>query len=117
MIIMSENTQLPAKKGEPSQLVTIQEDIDKVLAGKKSAVRRNGRYADKGDVWELAGKKFQVDRVYQQSLGELTEENAMEEGYQSLEAYKDSILSLHPGMPWVPHMKVWVHEFSPVKGE
>lgn len=113
---MTENTQLPPKKGEASQLVTLPEEVEKVLAGKKSAVRRNGRYADPGDVWELNGQKFQVDRVYQQTLGELTEENAREEGYPSLEAYKNSILSLHPGMPWVPNMKVMVHEFSPVKG-
>jgi N4-acetylcytidine amidohydrolase len=115
MLNMTDHTQLPPKKGEPNQLVTIQEDIEKVLAGKKTAVRRNSRYADPGEVWELSGQKFQVDRVYQQSLGELTDANAVDEGYENLEAYKDSILSLHPGMPWVPHMKVWVHEFSPVK--
>jgi N4-acetylcytidine amidohydrolase len=29
-----------------------------------------------------------------------------------VEEYKESILSYHPGMPWHPSMKVWVHEFT-----
>ncbi|SDE73720.1 hypothetical protein SAMN04487777_12347, partial [Priestia aryabhattai B8W22] len=49
--------------------------------------------------------------VYSQSLGELTDENARQEGYATVEEYKQSILSYHPGMPWLPHMRVWVHEF------
>ena len=108
-----ENQTLPPKTCSVDRLVTIEQDVEKVLAGEKIATRRNGRYADVGEVMELKGKKFVVDKVYSQSLGELTDEHARQEGFGSVEEYKQSILSMHPGMPWLPKMRVWVHEFRP----
>ena len=110
-----ENGALPPKTCSIDRMVTKPDDVAKVIAGKKTATRRNGRYADIGEVMTLEGKSFKVDRIYAQTLGELTEEHARQEGFDSLEDYKQSILSMHPGMPWLPHMKVWVHEFSPVQ--
>lgn len=109
-----ENNGLPPKTCTIERLVTVEADVQKVLEGKKTATRRNGRYADVGELMELNGHKFIVDKVYSQSLGELTDEHAHQEGYASVEEYKQSILSFHPGMPWLPQMRVWVHEFSPV---
>ena len=83
------------------------EDVKKVINGKKTATRRNGRYADVGEIMTLQGKEFVVERVYSQSLGELTDEHAKQEGYETVEEYKQSILSYHPGMPWLPQMKFW----------
>lgn len=105
---------LPPKTCEIDRLITMEDDINKVLEGKKSATRRNGRYADVGEIMELKGKKFVVDHVYSQSLGELTDADARREGFDTIEEYRDSILAYHPGMPWLPQMRVWVHEFSPV---
>lgn len=110
-----DNTNLPPKTCTIERLVTLPADVEKVLNGQKTATRRNGRYADIGEVMTLQGKDFVVERVYSQSLGELTDEQAKQEGYESLEKYKELILSIHPGMPWLPSMKVWVHEFQPVK--
>jgi hypothetical protein len=106
-----QNNELPEKTCSVDRLVTVKEDIQKVLEGKKTATRRNGRYADVGEVMTLEGQDFVVERVYSQSLGELTDEDARQEGFDSLEDYKQSILSMHPGMPWLPQMRVWVHEF------
>jgi hypothetical protein len=106
-----QNNELPPKTCSVERLVTLKEDVQKVLEGKKTATRRNGRYADVGEVMTLEGQDFVVERVYSQSLGELTDEDARQEGFDSLEDYKQSILSIHPGMPWVPQMRVWVHEF------
>lgn len=103
--------QLPPKTCSIEKLVTNKRDVEKVLNGTKSATRRNGRYADIGEIMVLADKKFIVDQVYQQSLGELTDEMINREGYATVENYKESILSFHPGMPWLPEMTVWVHEF------
>ncbi|SFM33943.1 hypothetical protein SAMN04487943_11421 [Gracilibacillus orientalis] len=103
---------LPPKTCSVDRLVTLPDDVDKVLEGIKTATRRNGRYADIGEIMELKDKKFRIDNVYKQKLGELTDEDGKREGYESLEAYKESILSIHPGMPWLPEMEVWVHEFS-----
>lgn len=107
--------QLPPKTCTIERLVTMPTDVEKVLTGTKTATRRNGRYADIGEVMDLEDRQFVVDRVYRQQLGELTDADAKREGFGSLEDYKNSILELHPGMPWVPKMNVWVHEFSPVK--
>lgn len=105
---------LPPKTCEIDRMVTKPEDVEKVIIGKKTATRRNGRYADIGEIMVLEGKSFKVDRVYRQTLGDITDEIANEEGFENLEAYKHSILSMHPGMPWKVDMQVWVHEFSPV---
>ena len=106
---------LPAKTCSIERLITVDKDIEKVLKGEKTATRRNGRYADVGEIMELQEHKFEVTRVFSQTLGELTDADALSEGYPDIAAYKDSILSFHPGMPWLPHMTVWVHEFQPVK--
>ncbi|RXT06363.1 ASCH domain-containing protein [Ammoniphilus sp. CFH 90114] len=106
---------LPPKTCEIDRMITKPEDIERVIAGKKISTRRNGRYADPGEVMILNGKSFRVDRVYQETLGDLNDEKAKMEGYDNLEEYKQSILSIHPGMPWLPQMKVWVHEFSAVE--
>ena len=94
-----ETTTLPPKTCSIERLVTMESDVALVLQGKKTATRRS----------------FVVDRVYIQTLGDLMDEHANQEGFESVEDYKQSILSYHPGMPWLPHMTVWVHEFSPVK--
>jgi len=109
-----QTNQLPPKTCSIERLVTMPSDVQKVLEGKKTATRRNGRYADVGEVMTLEGKKFVVNQVYSQSLGELTEEHARQEGFNTVEEYRDSILSYHPGMPWKPQMRVWVHEFSSI---
>ncbi|WP_433944605.1 ASCH domain-containing protein [Paenibacillus sp. SN-8-1] len=106
---------LPPKSCTIDRLITQQPDIDKVLAGHKTATRRNGRYADVGEIMTLEGRSFIVNKVYSQTLGELTDEHAVQEGFATVEEYKNSILSYHPGMPWLPQMRVWVHEFSPVQ--
>lgn len=114
-MIKNENNALPPKTCSVERLITMESDVKKVLAGEKTATRRNGRYADPGEIMTLEGRDFVVDRVYSQSLGELTDDDARREGFESVEEYKQSILSYHPGMPWLPQMRVWVHEFSPVQ--
>jgi uncharacterized protein YhfF len=112
---LNNNGILPPKTCTVERLVTNAADVEKVMAGGKTAARRNGRYADIGDKLQLRGKEFIVEKVYRQSLGDMTENHAYQEGYGSIEEYKNSILSIHPGMKWLPSMKVWVHEFRPVE--
>ncbi len=109
------NKDLPEKSCSIERLVTIEEDVQKVLNGEKTATRRNGVYAYPGEIMELEGKEFKIDALYSQTLGEMTDADAKTEGYETLEEYKETILALHPKMPWVPKMNVWVHEFSPVQ--
>ncbi|AOV07137.1 ASCH domain-containing protein [Sporosarcina ureilytica] len=109
------NVNLPEKTCSIERLVTVKEDVQRVLNGEKTATRRNGVYAYPGEIMVLEGKEFKVDALYSQTLGEMTDEHAKQEGFETLEAYKQAILALHPKMPWVPKMSVWVHEFSPVQ--
>lgn len=109
------NDKLPEKSCSIERLVTIEADVEKVLNGEKTATRRNGVYAYPGEIMVLKGKEFKIDALYAQKLGELTDEHAKQEGYTSVEDYKQSILALHPKMPWLPKMSVWVHEFSAVE--
>ncbi|WP_438445804.1 ASCH domain-containing protein [Gorillibacterium sp. sgz5001074] len=106
--------ELAPKTCSIDRMITVEEDVQRVLNGTKTSTRRNGRYADPGEILELQGRRFEVTRVYQQTLGELTEEHARSEGFPSLEAYKSYILGMHKGMPWIPSAKVWVHEFRPL---
>jgi hypothetical protein len=111
-----ETNALPPKTCTIERLITVQSDIDKVIAGQKTATRRNGRYADVGEIMTLQGQDYVVEQVYSQALGDLDVTHANQEGYATVEEYKQSILSFHPGMPWLPQMRVWVHEFRPVQG-
>lgn len=105
---------LPEKSCTIERLVTIPEDVEKVIKGEKTATRRNGIYADIGEVMELKGHHFKVERIYSQYLGDMSDGDAQQEGYSNLEAYKQSILNIHPGMRWAPKMQVWVHEYAPL---
>lgn len=106
--------ELAPKTCSIERLITVEDDVQRVLNGSKTSTRRNGRYADPGEIMELQGRAYKITRVYRQALGELTEADARSEGFESLEAYKSYILGMHKGMPWIPSAQVWVHEFVPV---
>ena len=109
-------TDFPEKTCSIERLVTIPEDVQKVLNGKKTATRRNGVYAYPGEIMVLDGKEFKVDALYSQTLGEMTDEHAQQEGYRIWRSTsKRFCLCMHMKMPWIPTMSVWVHEYSPVE--
>ena len=66
----------PEKTCSVERLVTVPQDVEKVLNGQKTATRRNGVYAYPGEVMVLDGKEFKVDALYAQKLGEMTDEHA-----------------------------------------
>jgi len=100
------------EKYDIHKLVSIPEDIEKLKNGKKTSVRRNDRYADKGDTVELDGTLFEVTNVYPQKLGDVTESDAKDEGYASLKEYQNGITSIHESAVWDPDMSVWAHELK-----
>lgn len=104
-----ENKQDWPEKYDSNQLVSIEEDIHKITHGNKIAVRRNGRYADVGDDIVLNGHLFEVENVYPQFLKNVTDKNAREEGYDSLDSYKEALTSIHEAAVWDPEQLVWAH--------
>lgn len=80
--------------------------------GKKTQQRRDGIYAYPGETFALEGINFTVTAVERQTLGEMTDADAKAEGYSGLDAYRDLILQMHPGMSWDDSHTVWVHTFT-----
>lgn len=113
-MMSADQSQWPEKTCSVERLVTAPKEVEKVITGTKRATRRNGRYADIGEQMTLGGQVYTITRVYRQTLGDMTDAQAQQEGYPDLAAYRASILSFHPGMKWLPHMPVWVHEYEPV---
>ncbi|MEN1968141.1 ASCH domain-containing protein [Lentibacillus sp. N15] len=100
------------EKYDINKLVTIPKDIEKLIRGDKTSVRRNDRYADPSDTVELDGHTFIVENVYPQKLKDVKEQDAKDEGYQNLQAYQKAITSIHEAAVWDPEMEVWVHELK-----
>ncbi|SEM10329.1 hypothetical protein SAMN05192533_10121 [Mesobacillus persicus] len=106
--------ELSPKTGPIERLVVRPQDIENVINGTRTVVRRNGRYADVGEIFTLSNKKFVINRVYSMTLGSLTDEDVLQDGFSTVEDYKKAVLSSHHGMTWNPETVVWVHEFSPI---
>jgi hypothetical protein len=86
--------------------------VEAAKAGRKTQQRRDGVYAYPGEVFDLDGIGFVVTALERRSLGEMTEADAQAEGYPNLEAYRELILKMHPGMSWDESHLVWVHCFE-----
>lgn len=86
----------------------------------KTATRRKGKRRWKeGAVHQCytelpirGGKPFarvQIERVYEQELGAMTEEDAKKEGWYTLSEFRKLWRDMHG--TWRPREKVWVVEF------
>ncbi|MUV36441.1 hypothetical protein JNUCC1_00243 [Lentibacillus sp. JNUCC-1] len=60
----------------------------------------------------LKGQAFVIEDVYPQKLKDVTEEDVKEEGYSSLEQYKEALTSIHQSAVWDPEIVVWAHKFK-----
>lgn len=102
----------PEKTCDISRLIMHPRLIAAALAGQKTQQRRNGVYGYPGETFELEGVAFTITALCRQSLGDMAEADAIAEGYSSLDAYKEVILKMHPGMRWDDAALVWVHSFQ-----
>lgn len=106
--------QYPAKTCSVERLITRSRDIEKVLQGRKTSQRRNGLYAYPGEKMELKGHVFEITAVYPQTLGEMGDQDAKNEGMENKSDYLKYMDQIHPGFSWSPTMQMWVHEFQEV---
>ena len=102
----------PPKTCDIDRLLRHPKLVEAAKAGLKTQQRRDGVYAYPGEAFELDGVGFVVTALERRSLGEMTEADARAEGYPSLEAYRELILKMHPGMSWDESHLVWVHYFE-----
>jgi hypothetical protein len=103
---------LPDKTCSIDRLVRQKKLVDAALAGRKTEQRRDGVYGHPGETFELAGQTFEIVSLTREPLGELGDEGARAEGFESLAQYQALILRMHRGMEWNPDHLVWVHRFA-----
>lgn len=111
-MMIYENKEDWPEKYDINKLVSRKIDINKIINGEKTTVRRNDRYADAGDEINLDGKLFTVVDIYPQKLKSLTDRDVKAEGYANVEEYKDALTSIHHSVVWDPEQIVWAHEFK-----
>lgn len=58
--------------------------------------------------------EIQIDKVYLQRLGDMTEEDAQKEGGYTLDEYKRVWNEIYLKSPWDDNKEVWVVEFHVV---
>src|SRR5699024_7003998 len=102
------------KKMDIRLMITREDMIEKVTTGEKTAIQRQQRFADVGDTFELEGSMYKITDVYQQQLGDVNNQDAQNEGFDNLEAYKESITYIHEGAVWVPKLTVCAHKFNAI---
>jgi len=102
----------PEKTCDVSRLVRHPRLVKAALAGEKTEQRRDGVYAYPGEMFVLNDVTFVVTFLKRETLGDMGEAGAHAEGYPSLDAYKQLILSMHKGMSWNDDALVWVHCFE-----
>jgi hypothetical protein len=102
----------PEKTCSIERLVRHPRLVQAALAGQKTEQRRDGVYAYPGETFELDGVTFVLTDLKRETLGDMNDKSAQAEGYPSLDAYKNLILTMHKGMSWENDASVWVHCFK-----
>ncbi|WP_224449661.1 ASCH domain-containing protein [Haloprofundus salilacus] len=86
-----------------------------VADGRVTQLHRGHAYAEKGDTFEVDGKRFEVVAVETRTLGDLTEEDARAEGSENLDAYRERLEQAHEDFEWDDDTEVVRHCFEPVE--
>jgi hypothetical protein len=99
--------------------------IEQIRSLQKTATRRewDRRQVKPGNIYIAATEMFtsdeeancyiKVDDVYQQPLGEMTDEDAQKEGvYETLEEFKEGYEKVYGEGSWDPEKVVYVVEFE-----
>ncbi len=107
----------PEKTCSIDRLVRHPRLVEAAIKGEKTEQRRDGIYAYPGETFELNGIPFICTDLVRQRLGDMGDAGAKAEGYASLDAYRDLILSMHKGMTWNDDALVWLHRFRRCNAE
>lgn len=102
----------PEKTCDITRLIRHPKLIEAAKQGRKTQQRRNGIYAYPGENFQLDGIHFKITTLERRSLADMTDSDALAEGYPDLEGYRKIILAMHPAMTWNSDALVWVHCFE-----
>jgi hypothetical protein len=92
--------------------------LDLVISGRKTQTRRLHKHAlKKGRIYtvkrswiETTGEYIRITKVYPQKLGDVSEEEAVKEGFSGLDEFRDAWIRINGS--WDPEMEVTVYEFE-----
>jgi hypothetical protein len=99
-----------------------QEHVEPILTGRKTQTRRTGKLRWKVGAVRQAKTSYRKDSEFakikitairQERLGDITREDAVREGYNSIGEYHEVFLRIY-GV-WDPDMIVWVIDFERVE--
>jgi len=99
-----------------------EEFIEKIFLCQKTVTRRNEKYGDVGDYFEVRKTLFDdvvflvlrihLTGVYKEPLSKVDDEEARKEGCKNLEDFKKVWERIHPRRGWNPDDEVWVHRWD-----
>lgn len=104
-------SQYPEKSYELDKLITNKMLKQAVLDGKKTQQRRHGVLGYPGEHFNLDGVEFEITALEEKTLGDMSETDAIAEGFDSIETYRNFIMKMHKGMSLNLEAKLWVHKF------
>jgi hypothetical protein len=92
--------------------------LDLVLSGRKTQTRRRHKnplkekqkYVVKRNWYKNTEQYIQITKVYPQKLGDVSEEEAIKEGFSSLDRFREAWIRINGN--WDPEMEVTVYEFE-----
>ena len=95
--------------------------LDLVVSGRKTQTRRLHRrvlkvgriYSVKRNWFNCTGDYIRMVRVYRQELGDVSEEEAVKEGFIGLDEFRSAWIRINGS--WDPEMEVVVYEFELVE--
>ena len=89
-----------------------------IYSGIKTAVRQTTRQgAEAGMKMRAVFKSYnivdlKITAVYNQRLGDVSDDDARKEGYESLDQFKEAWNLRHPWQGWNPEQDIWVIEWK-----
>ena len=89
-----------------------------IYSGARTAVRQIHRQGAKVGMRMRAVFKtynivdLRITAVYNQRLGEMNDDDAQKEGYESLDLFKEAWNQRHPVRGWSPEQSIWVIEWK-----
>ena len=92
--------------------------LEMVLSGAKTQTRRRHKHAlRKGRIYavkrnwlETTGDYIRITKVFPQKLSDITQEEAIKEGFSSFDKFRDAWIRINGS--WDPEMVVTVYEFE-----
>ena len=87
-------------------------EVDKIVAGVKTATSRTHRYGRVGDLLRIAGGYVRLTSVTDEALSDAADAHFAAEGFATREALVKEWVRLHPRSGFVAYQRVYHHVFA-----